>query len=341
MDGENFPSTFGTGSEDYFGYAWGNPSFFQKPYHSQNMTMENNGHQTLVRWHLIDNIPFQKSFDGYIEKYYQNECGTFYNCVVYWYLAPEGKDPYSPVTVSVDHIVVRPDIDVENNHCLEGGVIKVNISGGEGNIHYTLDGSMPDENDPIYSSELKVNKSCVLKARELDTKHQVWSRVSTVDLKISDWYDSDSDLNKLQTGLQYKYYEEDIVWSRLPDYSKMEPVKEGISAKVGLTMNPREDNFGVRFEGYLHVEEDGLYRFFLESDDGSCLYVWDNLIINNDLNHGFLEMSGIAALKKGYHPLRIDYYESGLYQGIWLRIEKDGMEKKEVGNEMLFHAKGY
>ena len=31
VDGEKFPSTFGTGSEDYFGYAWGCPSLFQKP----------------------------------------------------------------------------------------------------------------------------------------------------------------------------------------------------------------------------------------------------------------------------------------------------------------------
>ena len=28
VDGEKFPSTFGTGSEDYFGYAWCNPTLF-------------------------------------------------------------------------------------------------------------------------------------------------------------------------------------------------------------------------------------------------------------------------------------------------------------------------
>ena len=31
VDGEKFPSTIGTGSEDYFGYAWCNPHLFQKP----------------------------------------------------------------------------------------------------------------------------------------------------------------------------------------------------------------------------------------------------------------------------------------------------------------------
>ena len=31
VDGEKFPSTFGTGSEDYFGYAWCDPHLFQAP----------------------------------------------------------------------------------------------------------------------------------------------------------------------------------------------------------------------------------------------------------------------------------------------------------------------
>ena len=45
VDGEQFPSTFGTGSEDYFGYAWGNAHLFQMPYHCQTMTQGNRGHQ--------------------------------------------------------------------------------------------------------------------------------------------------------------------------------------------------------------------------------------------------------------------------------------------------------
>ena len=34
VDGEKFPSTFGTGSEDYFGYAWCDPHLFQRAYHA-------------------------------------------------------------------------------------------------------------------------------------------------------------------------------------------------------------------------------------------------------------------------------------------------------------------
>ena len=35
FDGQTFPSSIGTGTEDYFGYAWGDPEFFAKPFHAQ------------------------------------------------------------------------------------------------------------------------------------------------------------------------------------------------------------------------------------------------------------------------------------------------------------------
>ena len=98
VDGEKFPSTFGTGSEDYFGYAWCHPGLFQRAYHAQSMTMGNRGHQSVLRWHITDNIPFQSAFEGCIEKYYRTEeRGTRYAATVAWYLDPQGADPYAEV----------------------------------------------------------------------------------------------------------------------------------------------------------------------------------------------------------------------------------------------------
>jgi hypothetical protein len=113
VDGEKFPSTIGTGSEDYFGYAWGNPHLFEKPYHAQTMTQNNKGHQSVLRWHMADDVPFHKSFEGCIEKYYKNERGTLYACTVRWYLDPDGTDPYGPVPVEQrDGYYKVPDLSV-------------------------------------------------------------------------------------------------------------------------------------------------------------------------------------------------------------------------------------
>ena len=112
VDGEKFPSTIGTGSEDYFGYAWCHPGRFERPYHAQTMTENNKGHQSVLRWHVVDNVPFQKSFEACIEKYFPNSRPTLYACVPVWYLAAGGVDPIEAVPVDQrDGYCVVPPLD--------------------------------------------------------------------------------------------------------------------------------------------------------------------------------------------------------------------------------------
>ena len=93
VDGEKFPSTFGTGSEDYIGYAWSaEPPFptFDSPFACQPYTPINgNGHTVVNRFQIADNVPFQKSFEAYLEKYKKDQWGMnnrcLYDVVVYWY----------------------------------------------------------------------------------------------------------------------------------------------------------------------------------------------------------------------------------------------------------------
>ncbi len=100
VDGEKWPSDLGTGSEGYFGYAWGNTQLFRHGFHDQTLTQ---GRDTSVnRWQIADNVPFQNSFDGLIEKFFLGDNGNIpstaiYDDTVYWYLAPGGTDPYGPV----------------------------------------------------------------------------------------------------------------------------------------------------------------------------------------------------------------------------------------------------
>ncbi|WP_340110704.1 glycoside hydrolase family 172 protein [Maribellus mangrovi] len=98
VDGEKFPSTFGTGTEDYFGYAWCIPNYFERAFHSQNYTDQNMGYQSLTRWQIIDNVPFQQSFEAYLEKYFPNHWPTQYATVAYWYLHKNGEDLNQPVS---------------------------------------------------------------------------------------------------------------------------------------------------------------------------------------------------------------------------------------------------
>lgn len=101
VDGEKFPSWFGTGSEDYFGYAWGSWNPFDYPYHAQPFTnggMWGIGNRLNNRFHILDQIPFTESFDAYIEKYHRN---GYSNQVVtaYFYLEKGQSNDYSAVSL--------------------------------------------------------------------------------------------------------------------------------------------------------------------------------------------------------------------------------------------------
>jgi hypothetical protein len=102
VDGEKFPSTFGTGSEDYIGYAWAaEPPFsmFDSAFACQPYTpIDGNGHTSVNRFHICDNIPFNSSFEGFIEKYKDDIWGEANKCVYYatcyWYQMPGEEDLY-------------------------------------------------------------------------------------------------------------------------------------------------------------------------------------------------------------------------------------------------------
>ena len=141
VDGEKFPSTFGTGSEDYFGYAWCNPALFQNAYHNQTHNDGNNkGHVSVNRWHVPDSVPFAKSFEGCIEKYYANQRPTLYAATTYWYLAPDGKDPYTPLPLDqrVGYWTTAENARVKG--AIEGESLKVIRRTGGGTEEQDLSG---------------------------------------------------------------------------------------------------------------------------------------------------------------------------------------------------------
>jgi len=97
VDGEKFPSTFGTGSEDYFGDAWGFHHFV-RPFHGctlgQGPGFSNKW--SVYRWHISDDIPFEKSFRITIENYGRDKD---YSSVAYWYQLEPHKDFFTSVPV--------------------------------------------------------------------------------------------------------------------------------------------------------------------------------------------------------------------------------------------------
>lgn len=107
VDGETFPSHFGTGTEDYYGYAWCSAVVFARPYHGQTRVdgPETHGRISLYRWHVLDRIPFEHSFRFDLEVTHWKRYGhVSFEALHFWYGDPQ------PITEPPDprHYVVPP-----------------------------------------------------------------------------------------------------------------------------------------------------------------------------------------------------------------------------------------
>lgn len=79
----------------------------------------------------------------------------------------------------------------------------------------------------------------------------------------------------------------------------------------GDSCDPRvpADGFCIRWRGYLQVDVDGDYTFYLTTDDGSRMWVDGVQIIDNWGHHAPVEKTATVTLEKGEHEIRVDYYE--------------------------------
>jgi hypothetical protein len=93
VDGESFPSTFGTGTEDYFGYAWGNNQLYSNPFHAQTRCdgPGSKGNTSNIRYQLLDSVPFQKSLAFNIEVWHWEAVKVQYATVAFFYAGAGAK----------------------------------------------------------------------------------------------------------------------------------------------------------------------------------------------------------------------------------------------------------
>jgi len=209
-----------------------------------------------------------------------------------------------PITIqTIDNTpyVSKPIISVDKKSIIKPDMAEVSISCSTENaeIHYTLDGSSPTKKSPVYYNPLKINdfSNIAVKAFKNNFKSSDEANI------LIDCFDPKVN------GFTYEYFEGE--WSKIPDFTKLTPIKKGTT----ITLDPaklknREDHFGIKFHGSIVIPSSDNFTFYLNSDDGSKLYIDDQLIIDNDGFHGEAEKTGNTELAKGKHTIRIDYFEN-------------------------------
>jgi alpha-L-fucosidase len=213
-------------------------------------------------------------------------------------------------------------------------------------IYYTLDNSAPTEKSTRYEKSFTIDKTATLRAIagayyeqlpapfDAADAHLLNSSENSAVIKVYGWKKPVNVL-KPMPGINYKYFEpagkiDMNVFTRA--YTTA-----GVAERIGLSKKNRTDKFAFEFNGFIKIETDGAYTFFTDSDDGSMLFIDDEEIVNNDGDHGNVEKSGKAYLKKGYHKFKVLYFDSGGGNSLKVSVQPEGAEKQEVPASILFH----
>ena len=124
IDGERFPSHIGTGTEDYYGYAWCRPEVFQAPFHAQPCGDGNlrAGFSVNSRYRGLDSIPFKKSLRVDMELWHWRHTKMNFAPSTFWYARPGGRANLRPDPASAALPVARHRSDVVEVVRVEGAI---------------------------------------------------------------------------------------------------------------------------------------------------------------------------------------------------------------------------
>lgn len=236
-----------------------------------------------------------------------------------------------PLYDLADVTVVK--VEAARTSFLDSMVVQLSSPMPGAEVHYTLDGSEPSTSTPEYMQPLVLKETTTLKARAIlaSADDNFVTEVAFAKLIPR----APAVVADPAPGLKCDYYEGE--WYNLPDFDTLQIEKTAVVDSIALPDFARPEDYGVVMTGYVEVPADGLYDFYITSDDGSDLFVEDSLIANNDGIHGADEVSGEIALKAGLHPITVHMFQckGGKYLEVSLR--GPGLEKQPISSQMLYH----
>ncbi len=200
----------------------------------------------------------------------------------------------------------RPKVEVEYPNKSFKPLVTINTETGV-EAHYTSDGSTPTENSTLYSKPFSPDKSTIILVRSFK-KGLLPGNIVTATVKVFEWHKSIK-ADQLQTGLKLSAYKIENP-SGVDDLTNAKADRISVSTAISIHDTISRENTGLVYEGFIKVPANAVYHFYLSSDDGSRLWIDEDLVIDNDGLHGDDEKTGAVALQSGYHRIRLSYIQA-------------------------------
>ncbi|MGD9635420.1 MAG: alpha-L-fucosidase [Pirellulales bacterium] len=243
-----------------------------------------------------------------------------------------------PVLENIGVFTAPPQVSIEPRDTVFVGATTVTLHAETHDcaIRYTLDGTQPGPNSPLYTGPFAVTESCRVRAVAV-CGGEFSTRIASLALtcyQVDQLRPPIADGSSGETGLRVSKY--DGGWQTLDQMKDREPVEVVDATGFDLTERLHEEHSALAFEGLLNVPADGIYTFSISSDDGSRLFIGRQLVVDNDGLHPMREKSGCVGLKAGLQPLRVEWFNAGASAGLEVRWQGPQTERQELSTAAIY-----
>ena len=196
-------------------------------------------------------------------------------------------------------------------------------------LRFTTNADLPMDQWQVYDGPLELSETTRVRAGLFLPNGHLRSRVFSKTFTRLQPLASVKRTSR-KPGLRFAYYEGDF--DAQPDFRQLNPKTEGVTDELDIeNVAKRDDHYGIVFEGYIEVPVQGLYEFAVRSDDGTLLWLHDQLVVDNGGSHSARTRTGRVALASGIHPFRLEYFEDYLGQSLELKLVRiDAQDRHEV-----------
>lgn len=224
-----------------------------------------------------------------------------------------------PIYRPIQPIVISPEANVFT----ESATVTLDCPTPDVEIRYTLDGSRPTPQSPLYAAPFAIRETCRLKARAFrkGVTQDIWQQDGTHATVVYSAVFRKESLAAARTGgakpgLKYEYFEG--VWTEIMARSLTIPaLATGVApALFDVSMRKTEGAFGVRYSGLLDAPADGVYTLHAPREfcfpDNDCGYDLRVFVDGREWNpavrwHGHGTWS--IALAKGRHEFKVVFVD--------------------------------
>ncbi len=176
-------------------------------------------------------------------------------------------------------------------------------------IYYTTDGSEPTLNSTRYTGPVALHlrrEPVIIKCIVVTASGRKSSVYSASYLRRD--YKAASNATPTNKGATFSAY-----FRAFKQAKQISGTADSSGVQSSFDIRPflSKDAFSLAYEGYLKVDSDAIYEFNLKCDDGAVLYVDDELELDNDGEHAPLDKTAILPLRKGFHKVKLLYFNAG------------------------------